>query len=71
MESDFSDTLKRTVGENRKVKRGFFHKMAHSNSFRRRSDSNLNKNSVKKVSEPVRVTGSQEGLNYFSLSFTL
>ena len=44
-----------------KVKRGFFGKIARNNSFRRKSDSNLNKTAVKKPTEMDGKLGSHEG----------
>lgn len=44
-----------------KVKKGFLRKIARNNSFRRKSDSHLNKTSVKKPTEMDGNTGSHEG----------
>lgn len=44
-----------------KVKKGFLRKIARNNSFRRKSDSNLNKTVVKKSTEMDGSTDSQEG----------
>ena len=44
-----------------KVKKGFLRKIARNNSFRRKSDSYVNKTFVKKPTEMDGNTGSHEG----------
>ena len=58
--ADFAATLGRT-DYGGKVKKGFLRKIGRNNSFRRKSDSSLNRNVTKKPSEMDGGTGSHEG----------
>ena len=61
VKSNFPGSLHRTECGG-KVKKGFLRKIARNNSFRRRSDSNLNKTAAKKSSTDLHVeSASHEG----------
>ncbi|KAJ7385784.1 hypothetical protein OS493_013818 [Desmophyllum pertusum] len=59
--SNYTASLGRTEHSG-KVKKGFLRKSGRNNSFRRKSDSNLNKNVVKKANEMDGGAGSHEDL---------
>lgn len=58
--SNFTASLGRTEYGG-KVKKGFLRKIARNNSFRRKSDSNINKNAARKSTEMDGRIGSHEG----------